>query len=127
MAEPSTQSRRVMVTISMMVRTPLPSAPTSQATVSSNSGSLLALERLPSLSFNRWMRKVFRLPSGRTRGTRKQERPPGAWARTRKRSFIGALVNHLCPCSRQLPSGRSDAVVVLARTSVPPCFSVIPM
>lgn len=126
-AEPRTQSSRVIVTISMMVRTPLPSSPTSQATVASNSGSLLALERLPSLSLRRWMRKVLRLPSGRTRGTRKQESPPGAWASTRNRSFMGALVNHLWPRSSQVPSPCSVAVVVLARTSVPPCFSVIPI
>ncbi|CAM5239509.1 hypothetical protein SBADM41S_06782 [Streptomyces badius] len=113
--------------MSMIVRTPLPSSPTSQATVSSNSGSLDALERLPSLSLSRWMRKVLRLPSGSTRGTRKHDRPPGDWARTRKRSFIGALVNHLCPRSRQVPSVCSTAAVVLARTSVPPCFSVIPI
>lgn len=81
--------------MSMMVRTPLPSSPTSQPTVSSNSGSLLALDRLPSLSLSRWMRNVLRAPSGSTRGTRKQDSPPGAWARTRNRSFIGALVNHL--------------------------------
>lgn len=81
----------------MMVFTPCPSGPTRQATVPSNSGSEDALERLPSLSLSRWMRKVLRLPSGRTRGTRKQVSPSGAWASTRNRSHIGADVNHLCP------------------------------
>ena len=126
-AEPRTQSSRVIVTISMIVRTPWPSAPTSQATVSSNSGSLLALLRLPSLSLSRWMRKVLRVPSGSTRGTRKQDSPPGACASTRNRSYIGALVNHLWPRSRQVPSACGVATVVLARTSEPPCFSVMPM
>jgi len=51
----------------------------------------------------------------------------GACARTRKRSHIGALVNHLCPRSAQVPSACGVATVVLARTSEPPCFSVIPM
>ena len=116
-----------MVTISMMVRTPRPSGPTSQPSVSSNSGSLLALLRLPSLSISRWIMNVFRVPSGSTRGTKKQDRPPGACARTRKTSFIGALVNHLWPRSRQLPSDCGTATVLLARTSEPPCFSVMPI
>ena len=37
------------------------------------------------------------MPSARTRGTRKQVSPSGAWASTRNTSFIGADVNHLCP------------------------------
>jgi hypothetical protein len=70
----------------------------------------------------------LRVPSGRTRGTRKQLRPGGAWARTRKASLIGAEQNHLCPVSSQVPSGPAGvAVVVLARTSLPPCFSVMAM
>ena len=86
------------------------------------------MDRLPSLSFSRCSRKTLRLPSGSTRGTRKQVSPlPGTWARTRKRSHIGAEQNHLCPVSRQLPSPASTARVVLARTSEPPCFSVIPI
>ena len=111
----------------MMVATPRPCGPTSQPTVPSNSGSALALLRLPSLSFSRWMRKTLRVPSGSTRGTRKQDSPAGAWASTRNTSLIGALVNHLCPRSSQVPSPPAVAVVVLARTSEPPCFSVIPM
>jgi hypothetical protein len=127
-ADAITQSSRVQLTISMIVLTPCPSGPTSQATVPSNSGSEEALDRLPSLSFNRWMRKVLRAPSGRTRGTRKQESPPGAWASTRNTSHIGADVNHLCPRSVWTPgSAVGVAAVVLVRTSEPPCFSVIPM
>ena len=52
-AEPMTQSSRVMLTMSMMVRTPRPSSPMSQPAVPSNSTSDEALERLPSLSFRR--------------------------------------------------------------------------
>ncbi len=123
-----TQSRRVQLTISMMVFTPRPSGPTSQATVPSNSGSQEALERLPSFSFRRWTRKVLRVPSGRIRGTRKQDRPPGACASTRKTSHMGAEVNHLWPRRVYTPgSAVGQAAVVLVRTSEPPCFSVIPM
>ena len=63
-------------------------------------------------------------PAGRT----KQVTPPSAWASTRKTSFIGAEVNHLWPCRVYPPSsavGRGP--VTLARTSEPPCFSVMPI
>ena len=39
---------------------------------------------------------------------------------------MGAEQNHLCPVRRQ-PSPSGSARVVLARTSEPPCFSVIAM
>ena len=94
------QSRRVMLTISMMVGTPRPSSPTSQPTAPSYSSSAEALDLLPSLSLSRIRCRRLRLPSGRTRGSTKQLRPPGAWASVRKRSDIGAEVNHLCPVSR---------------------------
>ncbi len=132
-AEDITQSSRVQLTISMIVLTPCPSGPTSQATVPSNSGSDEALDRLPSLSFSRWMRKVLRVPSGSTRGTRKQDRPPcplpgATWASTRNTSHIGADVNHLCPRSVYTPgSAVGVAVVLFVRTSEPPCFSVMPI
>ena len=45
----------------------------------------------------------FLVPSGRTRGSRKQDSPPGAWASTMNTSPIGAEVNHLCPVSRYSP------------------------
>ena len=68
----------------------------------------------------------MRSPSGSTRGTKKQLDPDSVFARTRKASLIGAEQNHLCPVSRcTSPSG--TATVVLARTSEPPCFSVMPM
>src|SRR5699024_4417996 len=67
-------------------------------------------------------------------GTRKQlgGASPAVLARTRKASLIGAEQNHLCPVSRYVepvsgPSGVGTAMVELARTSEPPCFSVIPM
>ena len=95
-----TQSSRVIITISLMVRTPRPSSPSRHATVLSNSGSLDALDRLPSLSLSRWMRNVLRVPSGSTRGTTKQVSPSAVCASTRNMSHIGADVNHLCPVSR---------------------------
>src|SRR5436305_3925374 len=108
----------------MIVRTPAPSSPTSQAEAESNSISLEALERLPSLSLRRCRKKRLRAPSAVQRGKRKQERPRGACASTRNASLIGAEQNHLCPVRRHAsPSG--TARVVLARTSEPPCFSVI--
>ncbi len=68
-AEPTTQSSRVALTIWAIVATPRPSGPTIQPRVPSNSTSLEALERLPSLSLSRWRRKGLRVPSGSTRGT----------------------------------------------------------
>ena len=59
------------------------------------------------------------------RGTRKQESPPGACARTKNASDMGAEQNHFSPYSSYSspPSGR--AAVVFVRTSEPPCRSVI--
>ena len=96
-----------------------------------NSTSLEALERLPSLSFRRWRWNALRVPSGSTRGSAKHDSPSSACASTRKRSHIGAEQNHLCPTSSYSAPGpppfRGRALVVLARTSEPPCFSVIAM
>ncbi len=69
----------------------------------------------------------MRSPSGSQRGTRKHDSPPGAWASMRKMSDIGAEQNHLCPVRRHEPSPTASARVALARTSDPPCFSVMPM
>ena len=52
---------------------------------------------------------------------------PAICASIRKASHIGADMNHLWPVSRYSPSPAGSADVVLARTSVPPCFSVMPM
>ena len=68
----------------------------------------------------------MRSSSGVQRGNRKQDRPFGACASTRKASLIGAEQNHLCPVSRHASPSRT-ARVVFARTSEPPCFSVIAM
>lgn len=78
------------------------------------------------------MKKPFGCPPGSRRGTRKQDSPAAVspvsvWARTRKASDCGAEQNHLCPVRDQVSSPESVAVVVLARTSEPPCFSVIAM
>jgi hypothetical protein len=130
-AEPITQSRRVCVTISMMVGTPRPSSPSMRAQAPSNSTSLDAFDRLPSLSFRRWSRKPLRVPSGRQRGSRKHDSPRSVCARTRNASHIGAEQNHLWPVISYSAPGpprpRARARVVLARTSEPPCFSVIAM
>ena len=129
-ALPSTQSSLVAVTMSMIVGTPRPASPTCQPTAPSYSTSADALERLPSLSLSRWIRIALRVPSGSTRGSRKQVSPPGPCARTRNRSHIGAELNHLCPVSRCAPGpadGAGSARVVPARTSEPPCFSVMAM
>ena len=66
-------------------------------------------------------------PSGSQRGTRKQLRPASVWASVRKASDIGAEQNHLWPTSSKAPSPIGVARVLLARTSEPPCFSVIAM
>ena len=99
-AVPRVQSSRVMLTISTMVRTPRPSSPTRHATAPSYSISEEALDLLPSLSLSRIRCIGLRAPSGRTRGTRKHDSPSAVWASARKRSDIGADVNHLWPVSR---------------------------
>ena len=125
-AVPMTQSRRVCPTISMIVGTPRPGSPTIRASAPSSSISLDAFERLPSLSFRRCRCMALRVPSGRIRGSAKHDRPSGACASTRKRSHIGAEQNHLWPVSAYSPAAPvATATVVFARTSEPPCFSVI--
>ena len=130
-AAPIAQSRRVWLTISMIVGTPRPSSPTSWAQAPSNSTSELALDRFPSLSLRRCRRSALRSPSGVQRGMRKQESPPSACASTRNTSHIGAEKNHLWPVISYSapgpPLSRGRATVTLARTSEPPCFSVIPI
>ena len=107
------------LTISRIVRSPRPSSPTSRATAPSSAISADAFERLPSLSFSRSIRKP-----GCGRSSRKHESPAGACASTRKASLIGAEQNHLCPSSSQT-SPAARAAVSFARTSEPPCRSVI--
>ncbi len=99
-AEPSTQSSRVIVTISMIVVDAAALVAEPPAVAPAYSISAEALERLPSLSLSRCSRIALRVPSGSTRGSTKQVSPPGACASVRNRSFIGAEVNHLCPTSR---------------------------
>ena len=99
-----TQSSLVALTIAMIVATPRPGSPTCQASAPSNSTSAEALDRLPSLSLSRCRRIPLRVPSGSTRGSRKQVSPAGPWASVRNRSDMGAEQNHLCPVSRCAPS-----------------------
>ena len=54
------------------------------------------------------------------------DNPPGDCASTSQASDIGADRNHLCPVRLHASPSRV-ACVVLARTSEPPCFSVMPM
>jgi hypothetical protein len=65
------------------------------------------------------------------RGSKKHDSPSSVCASTRKTSHIGAEQNHLCPVSSYSapapPPFRARATVVFARTSEPPCFSVIAM
>jgi hypothetical protein len=128
---PITQSSRVWLTIVRIVAMPRPSSPTSHPRASSSSISLDALDRLPSLSFRRWITMPLRVPSGSRRGTAKQDSPASVFASIRNRSLIGAEQNHLCPVSAYGSPGPVDPVasarVVLARTSEPPCFSVMAM
>ena len=74
------------------------------ASAPSNSTSADAFERLPSLSFSRLIRTALRVPSGRTRGSRKHVIPASACASTRWASHCGAEKNHLWPVIRQAPS-----------------------
>ncbi len=97
--EPIMHSKRVMLTISMMLRTPRPSSPTIQARVPRSSVSDDALEALPIFFLRRSTCIGFLAPSGRQRGNRKHERPPGAWASTRNASHMGADTKYLCPTS----------------------------
>ena len=118
-ALPITQSSRVWVTISMIVATPRPSSPSSRAGAARNSTSDDGSERVPSLSLRRWNS----IPGPRS--STKHDRPAGAWASTRKTSHGGYEQNHLWPVSSHQPSPTGSARVVFARTSEPPCFSVI--
>ena len=75
---------------------------------------------------------ALRVPSGSQRGMAKQDRPASVYASVRNRSLIGAEQNHLWPVraySSPAPVAGlvATARVVLARTSEPPCFSVIAM
>ena len=94
----------------MMVEMPRPSSPTSTPQASLNSTSLLLLERLPTLSFRRWMWTAFLPPSGRQRGTKKQVGPRSSvLASTRWPSHIGAEKNHLWPVSQVFGAPRAHA------------------
>jgi hypothetical protein len=93
------QSNRVIATISMIVRTPRPSSPTLHASAPRSSVSLEAFDTLPILRFRRSTCSGFFVPSGRQRGSRKHDSPPGACARTRNTSHIGADTKYLWPTS----------------------------
>ncbi len=64
------------------------------------------MDRLPSLSLSRWMRRPLRSPSGRTRGSRKQVRPPGAWASDEEQVAHGRGAEPLVPGEQWSPRRR---------------------
>ena len=88
----------------------------------------LALLQSPSLSFRRWMRTPLSVAIGRERGSRKQLRPPsrlrqhqvGIAHRRREEPLVADQLVAAVGLARR-------ARVVFARTSEPPCFSVMPM
>src|SRR5215470_13544373 len=86
-----------------------------------------ALERLPHLSFSRWISNGLRVPSGRDLGTKKQLSPAPVFARVKNASLIGAEQNHLCPVNSYSPAPAGIAREELTRKSDPPCRSVIAM
>ena len=105
-----------------------PGSPTSSPMAPSNSTSDEALERLPSLSFSRWKRKpllspVAEQPRHQEAGEpllRLRQHEEGVRHRRRHEPFVAG---------EAVEAGRLPAppCVMLARTSVPPCFSVMPM
>ena len=95
-----------------------------------NSTSEEALERLPSLSLRRWKRSALTLPSGQE--ARQQEAGEPALRLRQHQERIAHRRRHEPFVAGEGYSTRPAAagwaaVVVLARTSVPPCFSVMPM
>ena len=79
-----------------MVRTPRPGWPIIIPQALRYSISLEAFDLSPIFSLSRWILKpAFFRPSGRQRGTTKQDMPSLLWARVKKASLIGAEVNHL--------------------------------
>ena len=130
-ADAPMQSKRVRLTISIIVGTPRPSSPISQPCAPRNSTSLEALDLLPILSFKRITFSAFFVPSGNQRGTAKHDTPAVVCASIKNTSHMGADKNHLCPTSEYICPApgwfTGVAIVLLARTSEPPCFSVMPM
>ena len=110
----------------MIVATPAPSSPRSVPHAPSSSISLDALERLPSLSLSRSMRMALRVPSGRQRGTAKQDSPAGGLGEHQEQVAHRRRAEPLVP-GEDVAAVGGAARVVLARTSLPPCFSVIAM
>ena len=130
-AVPMTQSSRVWPTISMIVGTPRPRLADElrpravQLDLARRVGAVAELV-LQALEVHRVARAVGQDPRQREA----RQALVGVCARTRKRSHIGAEQNHLWPVSVVLarPARRrrpARATVVFARTSEPPCFSVI--
>ena len=79
------QSRRVWLTMRMIVCTPRPSSPTSWAWTPCSSTSLEGSERVPSLSFRRWMRKPG------SRGLEQEAGQPGGRLGEREEHVAGRI------------------------------------
>src|SRR6185437_408638 len=110
----------------MIVLMPRPSSPTRYAQAESNSTSLEALERLPILSFKRWIKNLFFSPEGVHRGRKKQESPLSVCAKIRKASHMGAEQNHLWPVmkySRELPMRTARVVLANVRSPLLLCHA----
>ena len=114
-----------------MVATPRPSSPMAQACAPANSTSEDAFERLPSLSFRRW--KCRRVHAAVGQEARHQETGESACGLGQHQEGVRHRRGHeplvagddVFGARAALPTG--SAFVVVARTSVPPCFSVMPM
>ena len=121
---PMTQSRRVKLTISMICLSRA-SPPDREAPRSVNSISPEALERLPSLSLSRSMRR--RCACRRACHARDQEtgQPARSLGEHEEQVAHRAEQNHLCPVRRIAPISRGRARWCWRRTPPLPCFSVI--
>ena len=112
-------------------RTPRPGSPTRHATAPSSSISAEAFDRLPSLSLSRCSRTRVAGAVGQHPGQQEAGEPPGRLReheeRVRHRGGAEPLVagEPVRPAPSWSAAAARTARVVPARTSEPPCFSVI--
>jgi hypothetical protein len=93
------QSKRVIATISMMVRTPRPSLPTSQASAPRSSVSLDALETVAHLALQAQHLQRVLAAVGAPARHQEARQPGGGLRQHRKASHIGAETKYLWPTS----------------------------
>ena len=126
-ADAIAQSSRVSCTISMMVRTPRPSSPTRQAKApceldlrgSVGAVAELVLEALQAERIDLPVRPKSRHQETGQPARRLRQHQERVAHRRRHEPFVAGDAIAF--------AGRHRRAVVLARTSVPPCFSVMPM